>query len=168
MKSNKKVPKITPYDVAMINSLISSEDFSEKAVEHVMKCNTELFFMAHRLLKKRMRTDPDSFPDRVLITVLGVASDKINAAKKKVKKEANGVAQEEKGSVFDVDSPHIKRVGALEMKEILKEVRAKQRKAQEEGLRELKERREGGNGSSEEDGVEELETKSKFVDGIPW
>ena len=46
--------------------------------------------------------------------------------------------------------------------------RAKQRKVQEEGLRELKERREGSNGSSEEDGVEELETKSKFVDGIPW
>lgn len=168
MKSNKKVPKITPYDVAMINSLISSDDLSERAVDHVLKGNTELYLIAHRLLKKRMRTDPDSFPDRVLITVLGVASDKINAAKKKVKKEANGVAQEEKGSVFDVDSPHMKRVRALEMKEMLKKVRAKQRKAQEEGLRELKERREGSNGSSEEDGVEELETKSKFVDGIPW
>jgi len=165
MKSNKKVPKITPYDVAMINSLISSDDLSERAVDHVLKGNTELYLIAHRLLKKRMRTDPDSFPDRVLITVLGVASDKINAAKKKVKKEANGVAQEEKGSVFDVDSPHMKRVGALEMEEMLKKVRAKQRKVQEEEESQTREAEEKkSNGSTEE----VIEADPRFVDGIPY
>jgi len=161
MKSNKKVPKITPYDVAMINSLISGDDLSERAVDHVLKGNTELYLIAHRLLKKRMRTDPGSFPDRVLITVLGVASDKINAVKRKkteTKKEANGVVQEEK------------RVRALEMEGMLKEVRAKQRKAQEEAERELEERQKRDTGEKITNGyTEEVnEADPRLVDGIPY
>jgi hypothetical protein len=127
MKSNGRVQKITVYDISKINEALASEDLPKL----LLNGNAEIALITQRIIKKRLRKDPDGFTSRDLTTLLGVANDKVqNALKKKeTKKEANGVVQEEK------------RVRALEMKEILKEVRAKQRKVQQQGVRELEERR---------------------------
>jgi len=160
MKTQQKVQQITPHDVAQINEQLSGDDYL-KVARFMLKGNAKLSLVAQRLLLKHLRKNPQDFSKRELTLILGVCTDKVMSSLKVISNSSsNGadkkVVQEEKS------------VRALEMKEILKEVRAKQRKVQAEGLRELKERREGSNGSSEEDGVEELETKSKFVDGIPW
>jgi len=127
MKSNERVQKITPYDIAKINEALASEDLPRL----LLNGNAEIALITQRIIKKRLRKDPEGFSSRELTALLGVANDKVlKAQKKETKKEGNGVVQEEK------------RVRALEMKEILKEVRAKQRKVQEEGERELEERRE--------------------------
>jgi len=128
MKSNERVQKITVYDISKINEALASEDLPKL----LFNGNAEIALITQRIIKKRLRKDPEGFSLRELTTLYGFANDKVqNAMKKKeTKKEANGVVQEEK------------RVGALEMKEILKEVRAKQRKVQEQGERELEERRE--------------------------
>ena len=127
MKSNERVQKITVYDISKINEALASEDLPRL----LLNGNAEIALITQRIIKKRLRKDPDGFTSRELTTLFGVANDKVlNAMKKETKKEANGVVQEEK------------RVRALEMKEILKEVRAKQRKAQEQVQRELEERRE--------------------------
>jgi len=129
MKRNERVQKITVYDISKINEALASEDLPKL----LLNGNAEIALITQRIIKKRLRKDPDGFSSRELTTLYGVANDKVqNALKKKkeTKKEGNGVVQEEK------------RVRALEMKEILKEVRAKQRKAQEQVQRELEERRE--------------------------
>jgi len=127
MKSNERVQKITPYDIAKINEALASEDLPRL----LLNGNAEIALITQRIIKKRLRKDPEGFSSRELTALLGVANDKVlKAQKKETKKEADGVVQEEK------------RISALEMKGMLKEVRAKQRKVQEEGERELEERRE--------------------------
>ncbi len=127
MKRNERVQKITVYDISKINEALASEDLPRL----LLNGNAEIALITQRIIKKRLRKDPDGFSSRELTTLLGVANDKVlNAMKKETKKEGNGVVQEEK------------RISALEMKEMLKEVRAKQRKVQEQGERELEERRE--------------------------
>ena len=128
MKSNERVQKITVNDISKINEALASKDLPKI----LLNGNAEIALITQRIIKKRLRKDPDGFSSRELTTLYGVANDKVqNALKKKkvTKKEGNGVVQEEK------------RVSALEMKEMLKEVRAKQRKVQEQGARELEERR---------------------------
>jgi len=127
MKSNERVQKITPYDIAKINEALASEDLPRL----LLNGNAEIALITQRIIKKRLRKDPEGFSSRELTALLGVANDKVlKAQKKETKKEADGVVQEEK------------RISALEMKGMLKEVRAKQRKVQEEGEGELEERRE--------------------------
>jgi len=127
MKSNERVQKITVYDISKINEALASEDLPKL----LLNGNAEIALITQRIIKKRLRKDPDGFSSRELTTLYGVANDKFqNAMKKKkeTKKEANGVVQEEKNGLIGPD--------------VLKKVREKQRKAQKQVQRELEERRE--------------------------
>ena len=125
MKSNERVQKITVYDISKINEALASKDLPKL----LLNGNAEIALITQRIIKKRLRKDPDGFTSRELTTMYGVANDKVlNEMKKDTKKEGNRFVQEEKNGLIGPD--------------VLRKVREKQRKAQEQVQRELEERRE--------------------------
>jgi len=84
MKIDKKVQKLTPYDVAKINELLAGDDYP-KIARHMLKGNVKLALSAQRLLMKDLRNNPQGFTKRELTLILGVTNDKVtNALKAKV------------------------------------------------------------------------------------
>ena len=125
MKRNERVQKITVYDISKINEALASENLPRL----LLNGNAEIALITQRIIKKRLRKDPDGFSSRELTTLYGVANDKVqNALKKETKKEGNRFVQEKKNGLIGPD--------------VLRKVREKQRKAQEQVQRELEEQRE--------------------------
>ena len=83
MKSNERVQKITVYDISKINEALASKDLPKL----LLNGNAEIALITQRIIKKRLRKDPDGFSSRELTALLGVANDKVlNAMKKETKK----------------------------------------------------------------------------------